>query len=254
MNLPGPGAANAASTPSQPSLSVPQFPTHPAFTPPPAEAATPLAAGTLPQGGGHGSPAAAPPPLSAPPAAASPPPSPAAALPPPPPLVTLPPAPVAQLAPALVSLSRTDGSSVLTLRLEPASLGQVEVRITRPPDGPAGVAVTATNPDTLLLLVRDQPALTAALGRAGIAIDPGSLSFHLAPPPAVPAAPAAPPGGQVAQGGFGPSPGSGGAAGRETAPRRRRSGLASQAAAAGEAATSRTPAQRWLRAGLDITA
>ncbi|MGH7102428.1 MAG: flagellar hook-length control protein FliK [Acetobacteraceae bacterium] len=170
--------------------------------------------------------------------------------------MTLPPAPLAQLAPALVSLSRTDGSSVLTLRLEPASLGQVEVSITRPPDGPAGVQVTATNPDTLLLLVRDQPALTQALGRAGIAIDPGSLSFHLAPPPAVPATPAAPAGGGVAQGGFGPGAGqlAGGAAGREPAPRRRRAGLASPAAAAGDAALTRTPAQRWLRAGLDITA
>ncbi|MGH7066980.1 MAG: flagellar hook-length control protein FliK [Acetobacteraceae bacterium] len=161
------------------------------------------------------------------------------------------PAPLAQLAPALVSLSRADGSNVLTLRLEPASLGQVEVKITRPPDGPAGVAVTATNPETLLLLVRDQPALTAALGRAGVAIDPRSLSFHLAPPPA-PATPAPSAGGAGTLAGFGP--GSGSATGRESAPRRRRLSLASQAGAAAEAAITPTPGARWLRAGLDITA
>lgn len=157
---------------------------------------------------------------------------------------------MAQLAPALLSLTRTGGANVLTLRLEPASLGQVEVRVTLPPDGPAGVQVTATQSQTLLLLVRDQPLLQQALGHAGIAVAARNLSFHLAPPPA-PIAPAIAAGGTVAEGSFGP--GAGGAATRDNAPRRRRAVLAAGPDAVRHSAAP-SPGVRWLRAGLDITA
>ncbi|MGH7121238.1 MAG: flagellar hook-length control protein FliK [Acetobacteraceae bacterium] len=200
-----------------------------------------------------GSPAAPPgtavatPPLPSPlPAPPAPPPG----APPAPAHLSAPPAPAAQLAPALLSLAKSDGSSILTLRLEPATLGQVEVRITLPPDGPAGVQVTATQPQTLLLLVRDQPLLQQALGHAGIAVDARNLSFHLAPPPA-PSAAAVAAGGTMAEGSFGP--GAGGAATRDSAPRRRRTTLSGAPDAVQDAAAL-SPGVRWLRAGLDITA
>ncbi len=167
----------------------------------------------------------------------------------------LPPTPATELAPALLSFSRTDGSSVLTLRLEPATLGQVEVRIVRPPDGPADVQVTATQPQTLLLLVRDQPLLQQALDRAGIAVDTRNLSFHLAPP-TPPTAPATASGGAMTQGGLasGSGLGPGGTATRDNAPRRRRTTVALSPDAVRNAAASHPPGVHWLRAGLDITA
>ncbi|MDA8048609.1 MAG: flagellar hook-length control protein FliK [Rhodospirillales bacterium] len=161
------------------------------------------------------------------------------------------PTPAAQLAPALFTLGRSGSSAVLTLRLEPASLGQVEVRITRPAEGPVGVQVTASQPETLLLLLRDQPALRQALDRAGLPVDPHSLSFHLAPP-ATPSAPVTASGEAAAAGGSGL--GAGGAAARNGAPRRRRGQTASPAEAAREVAHPLPPGARWLRAGLDITA
>ncbi len=157
------------------------------------------------------------------------------------------------------------------MRLEPASLGQVEVQITRPPDGPASVKVTAEQPQTLLLLVRDQPALQQALGRAGLTLDPQSVTFHLAPSqPATPAA--APVAASQGAASNGASPGSSGgnpalaAAAAQTGgnpagdPNTRRSrstrSAASRAEGSGGALSSigALPARAWLRAGLDITA
>ena len=141
---------------------------------------------------------------------------------------------------------------MLTLRLEPATLGQVEVRITRPTDGSPGVQVTATEPQTLLLLVRDQPQLQQALDRAGIAVDSRNFSFHLAPPLPAPTTTAAASGGAVSQGSTGA--GTGNAAPRDNTPRRRRLTAAASPDSVRGAALSRAPGAGWLRAGLDITA
>lgn len=167
-----------------------------------------------------------------------------------------PPAPAAQLAPALFSLAHKGGSDVLTVRLEPASLGLVEVQITRPPDGPATVAISAQQSATLLLLLRDQTGLQQTLNRAGIPAG-SPVSFHLAPPTPITApAPSANNGGPaLASAGFGFTP-SGQAPG--SGPRRRRTRAAPGTTLGATAPSShrvRTNAvTRWLRAGLDITA
>ncbi len=180
--------------------------------------------------------------------------------------------PAAQLAPALFSLVRSGTSTVLTLRLEPASLGQVQVEITRSPAGPASVKVTAEQSETLLLLVRDQPALQQALGRAGLTLDPQSVSFHLAPsqPPSQPAAAPvgssqgantslANSGGNSTGTGAGPAAGgaqTGSASSGGAGSRRSRS--ARTAARTADASTVLSVGARatraWLHAGLDITA
>ncbi|HTU56644.1 MAG TPA: flagellar hook-length control protein FliK [Acetobacteraceae bacterium] len=170
--------------------------------------------------------------------------------------------PAAQVAPALFSLARSGTSNVLTLRLEPATLGQVEVEITRPPDGPAAVKVTAEQPDTLLLLLRDQPALQQALDRAGLTLDPRSVSFHLAPSQStasqsaaqVAAAPVAAAEAMGFSGGSGLA--AGGASTGDPEARRARTAARQAGAQAEDAAISlgTLPGSAWLRAGLDITA
>ncbi len=171
------------------------------------------------------------------------------------------PVPAAQLAPALVSLVHAaHGTQHLTVRLEPAELGHVEVRVNRSAHAPVRVDVTVQRPETLALLVRDQAHLQHALDKAGLPSDGRNLVFHIAPPPPPPPSPApvtaphaattANPGGDGSGG-----PGGGGAShpdfnGQHTAP----PGWMplSDEDSTGMLATS--PAARWLRAGLDITA
>ncbi len=92
-------------------------------------------------------------------------------------------APAAQIAPALVSLvAHADGTQRLTMRLDPPELGQVQIRIERPPDAPARVDITVEKPETLTLLLRDQPQLQRALDQAGVPPDGRSVTFHVATP------------------------------------------------------------------------
>ena len=70
----------------------------------------------------------------------------------------------------------------MTLRLEPAELGQVQIRIDRPQDAPAQVDISVQRPETLTLLLRDQPQLQRALDQAGVPADGRSLTLHMAPP------------------------------------------------------------------------
>jgi flagellar hook-length control protein FliK len=72
----------------------------------------------------------------------------------------------------------------LTIRLDPMELGRVQVRIERLPDGSARVDLKVEKPDTLLLLLRDQPQLHRALDLAGVPSTERTLQFHLAPPDA----------------------------------------------------------------------
>jgi flagellar hook-length control protein FliK len=91
------------------------------------------------------------------------------------------PSPAAQVAPALVALTRApDGASRLTLRLDPPDLGQVHISIDRPQDAPARVEITVQRQETLTLLLRDQPQLQTALNQAGVPQDGRSITFHLA--------------------------------------------------------------------------
>ncbi|HEX3348698.1 MAG TPA: flagellar hook-length control protein FliK, partial [Acetobacteraceae bacterium] len=90
---------------------------------------------------------------------------------------------ITQAAPVVVALAMRTGSSSLSIRLAPAELGELHVRIERPGNGAANVSLTADRPETLAMLMRDQTQLHRALDNAGIATDGRQLSFHLAPPP-----------------------------------------------------------------------
>jgi chemotaxis protein MotD len=174
--------------------------------------------------------------------------------------------PTQQLAPALLSLSSSqNGTQHMTLRLNPAELGMVQVRIDRTPDGQANVAISADRPETLDMLRHDQPALQRALDQAGVPAEGRTLSFH-----AVQAVGSSGPGGGSANSG-------GNASGNATQGQSgsSQSGSAQSGAGGGfgsaqqsfygsgrrSAATHPQTAQpdqtatpKWLRAGLDITA
>jgi flagellar hook-length control protein FliK len=148
--------------------------------------------------------------------------------------------PASQVAPALLSLATsTAGTQRLTLRLEPAELGTVQVRIDRPAAAPVHVEISVSRPETLTLMLRDQAQLQHTLDQAGVPAEGRTVSFHLA--------------GQDADsmsrqaGGFGHSatngqtPRNGAAAGGVTDP--------------DDDVQLPSPSQmRWQRVGLDITA
>jgi flagellar hook-length control protein FliK len=167
--------------------------------------------------------------------------------------------PAQQVAAPLVALGPgPDHSQRLTVRLDPASLGAVQVRVDRPMDGPARVEITVERPETLSLLLRDQPELQWALDQAGIPSEGRNLVFQIATPDPQARNDTAWPdsrqsgGGQAATGdsgarseGYG-SGGEGGGSGRSRGD-----------GAGGDNSVFRfTPsaAQRRLRDGLDITA
>ena len=71
------------------------------------------------------------------------------------------------------------GQDRVTVRLNPASLGRVEVRIETGIDGQARINVTADRPETLNLLRQDAQSLERALQDAGLKADQNSLNFNL---------------------------------------------------------------------------
>ena len=93
--------------------------------------------------------------------------------------------PAAQVGPALasfaISAAQPNAPQHLIIRLDPAELGRVQVRIERTPDGPARVELVVERPDTLLMLLRDQPQLHRALDLAGVPAPDRTLQFQLAP-------------------------------------------------------------------------
>lgn len=97
----------------------------------------------------------------------------------------------------------SDGTSHVTIKLDPLELGQVQIRISRAADGTASVNVAVERPDTLATLQADLGHLHQALDRAGVS-DQRSVSFHLAPPAAEQGSGSAPGGfsGGAPQGGF----------------------------------------------------
>ncbi len=72
-----------------------------------------------------------------------------------------------------------DGSSKITIRLEPAELGRLDIRLTIGSDGKTGVIITADNKQTLTLLQQESQGLARALNDAGLSTDSGNLSFNL---------------------------------------------------------------------------
>jgi len=148
--------------------------------------------------------------------------------------------PAAQIAPAMIQLAHTASGQQITIRLAPAELGRVDVRIDRADDGTASVQVLVERPETLKLLQADQPLLNQALDKAGVPQEGRSLSLSLALPD---------PGGSGAgAGSFG-----GGLAGGQ-------SGGARQPPSQPNPAPTTTqdypvsPAPAWQRAGINITA
>jgi hypothetical protein len=127
----------------------------------------------------------------------------------------------------------------MTLRLDPADLGIVQVRIDRPADAPAHVEVSVSRPETLTLMLRDQAQLQHTLDQAGVPAEGRTMSFHLT--------------GQDADnmsrqmGGFDRTPSNGHAA--------RAGSGASDGTESGDTAPPPSPnPMRWQRVGLDITA
>jgi hypothetical protein len=68
----------------------------------------------------------------------------------------------------------------MTIRLDPPELGHVQIRIDRPVEAPAHVEITVEKPETLNLLLRDQPQLQRALDQAGVPPDGRSVTIHMA--------------------------------------------------------------------------
>jgi flagellar hook-length control protein FliK len=142
-----------------------------------------------------------------------------------------------------------DGAQRLTLRLEPPELGHVEIRIDRPPEAPARVDITVERPETLTLLLRDQPQLQRALDQAGVPPDGRSVTFHVATPEP----------GPRADGAQAPGPGAGSAGtGDASYGASRQGGSPARGEFADaddtEADFARVALPGWVRAGLDITA
>ena len=140
-----------------------------------------------------------------------------------------------QIAPALVQLAHGASGTAVVVRLDPVGLGHVQVRIERDVNGGATVQVVAERPETLRLLVADQPHLHSVLDGAGVSTDGRVLSFALATPGS----------------GTSSESGSGANGGRTGQGRNSRTATIS----AGSDDDSSFAAQpTWLRAGVDITA
>ncbi len=111
--------------------------------------------------------------------------------------------PPAQLATAVAVLAqRGDGAHRLTMRLDPAELGHIEIVVDRRRGMPSAVTLTVERPDTLLRLLRDQDQLARALDQAGLHAEGRKVEFQLASPashgPADPPRPAPSPAGAPA--------------------------------------------------------
>jgi hypothetical protein len=88
--------------------------------------------------------------------------------------------PATQLASALVGFTTTGTSNTVTVQLQPAELGKVQISVTTDVGGPSTVQIVAERPETLALLQRDQAQLSQALDQAGIGTASRTLSFSLA--------------------------------------------------------------------------
>jgi hypothetical protein len=153
---------------------------------------------------------------------------------------------MAQIAAPLFALSQgDDGAHRISLRLEPAELGQVEIRIDRAANAPTHVEITVERSETMTLLLRDQAQLQHTLDRAGVPAEGRTLDIHLTPPDLQPTAPS-----------FGAGSGTdagptGGGAG--TPHRQPHQPWRQDEPQQKQRRTGYTP-PHWLHAGLDITA
>lgn len=87
--------------------------------------------------------------------------------------------PVADQVQVHVRRAVDEGTDRITIKLEPADLGRVHVKIDMAHDSAAKLIITAERADTLDMLQRDARDLVRALQHAGIKTDAGSLEFSL---------------------------------------------------------------------------
>jgi hypothetical protein len=159
--------------------------------------------------------------------------------------------PAEQVAPVLVSMAHApDGTQRLTLRLDPPELGHLQIRVERPPDAPAHVDITVEKPETLILLLRDQPQLQRALDQAGVPPDGRSVTFHIATADAGPRYEVGPTLSGAGTGSSGAGDASSGAFHQGGRPAR--GGFSDADETNADFALPVPPG--WVRAGLDITA
>lgn len=160
--------------------------------------------------------------------------------------------PLLQMGQALASIHKlADGSSHLTIRLNPLELGTVQVRITHSLDGSASVSLAVERPDTLRSLVSDLGHLHQVLDRAGLP-EQRSVSLHLAVSEPTRSHDSTSAGPQLAS--------DGGARHQHGREERSRPPQAGSAGASSEAnlpshlAPIAASTARWIRAGINITA
>jgi hypothetical protein len=89
--------------------------------------------------------------------------------------------PAHQIAPITVTMMLGSGSKSVTVTLDPAELGRVEVKIGKDNDTTT-VQIAADRPETLAMLQRDVRQLDAALDQAGISSEGRSINFSLSDP------------------------------------------------------------------------
>jgi flagellar hook-length control protein FliK len=98
--------------------------------------------------------------------------------PPPPPPPPKPPVPIEQVA-VQIKKAIGEGADKINIKLQPANLGKVEVRMEIGKDGILTASVIAEKPETLELLQRDVRGLEKVLQEGGLKTDSQSFNFSL---------------------------------------------------------------------------
>ena len=80
---------------------------------------------------------------------------------------------------AVIAAKSAAGAKSFEIRLDPAELGRVEVKLTVGADGKADATIVAHRPETLALLLRDSQNLERTLKESGLELSNSSLNFSL---------------------------------------------------------------------------
>lgn len=72
-----------------------------------------------------------------------------------------------------------EGNDKITVKLTPASLGKVDIKIEVTPDGRSTVIIATERPETLDLFRKDASYLQSSLSEMGLDLDLGESSFNL---------------------------------------------------------------------------
>jgi chemotaxis protein MotD len=80
---------------------------------------------------------------------------------------------------AVIAAKSAAGAKSFEIRLDPAELGRVEIKLTVGADGKADATIVAHRPETLALLLRDSQNLERTLRESGLDVSNSSLNFSL---------------------------------------------------------------------------